>query len=398
MSEKPNQSPAPAANNGNGRRKRLLLSLGAAFIVAGLGYSVYWWFVGQYHESTEDAYVAGNMVNISPQISATVTAIDADETDLVQQGQALIKLDDTDTAIALDSAKANLADTVRQVRQMFERLNQLRASVTLRQADVVRAKEDLTRREALIAVHAVSNEELQHARTASNTAQAALTAAQHELAAAETLVSGTDVEHHPLVLAAEAKLREAYVEWQRHVVLSPVSGYVAKRSVQLGQRVTPGTPLMTVVPLDQLWVEANFKEDQFSGIRLDQPVTMTADLYGGSTEFHGHVLGVGAGTGAAFALLPPQNASGNWIKIVQRVPVRISLDPRELAERPLRVGLSMKVAIDTHNRGGNILARTPVSGARYQTAVYTEQSAAVDKLIAAIVRANNVRFSASATP
>ncbi|MGE5240409.1 MAG: efflux RND transporter periplasmic adaptor subunit, partial [Bacteroidota bacterium] len=361
MSENTDQTAPPAAKNGNGRRKRLLLQLGAAFVVAGLAYSIYWWLVGQYHESTDDAYVAGNMVNISPQIAATVTSIEADETDLVRQGQPLIRLDDTDTAIALEAAKANLADTVRQVRQLFERLPQLRASVALRQADVARAREDLSRREALIAEHAVSNEELQHARTTYDTAQAALSAAQHERAAAAALVRGTDVERHPLVLAAEAKLREAYVEWQRHVVLSPVSGYVAQRSVQLGSRVTPGMPLMTVVPLDQLWVEANFKEDQFRDIRLGQPVTMVADLYGGSVEFHGKVLGVGAGTGAAFALLPPQNASGNWIKIVQRVPVRIGLDPRELADKPLRVGLSMQVAIDTHDRAGNILARTPVS-------------------------------------
>jgi len=396
MSDNTNQTSPPAAKNGNGRRKRLLLQLGAAFIVAGVAYSIYWWLVGQYHESTDDAYVAGNVVSVSPQVTGTVTSIDADETDLVQQGQPLIRLDDTDTAIALDSAKANLADTVRQVRQMFERLKELRASVTLREADVARAKEDLTRREALIAEHAVSNEELQHARTAYDTAQAALNAAQHQVAAAASLVSGTDVEHHPLVLAAEAKLREAYLEWQRHVVLSPVSGYVAQRSVQLGSRVTPGMPLMTVVPLNQLWVEANFKEDQFSDIRLGQPVTMTADLYGGSVEFHGKVLGVGAGTGAAFALLPPQNASGNWIKIVQRVPVRISLDPPELAEKPLRVGLSMQVAIDTHDRAGNILARTPVSGTRYQTTAYADRTAAVDQLIAAIVRANDVALGASA--
>ncbi len=394
MSENTNQTPPPATRNGNGRRKRLLLQLGAAFIVAGLAYSVYWWLVGQYHESTDDAYVAGNVVNISPQIAATVTSIDADETDLVQQGQSLIRLDDTDTAITLEAAKANLADTVRQVRQLFERLPQLRANVALREVDVARAREDLTRREALIAQHAVSNEELQHARTAYDTAQAAVTAARHELAAAAALVRGTDVEHHPLVLAAEAKLREAYVDWQRHAVLSPVSGYVAQRSVQLGSRVTPGMMLMTVVPLDQLWVEANFKEDQFRDIRLGQPVTMTADLYGGSVEFHGKVLGVGAGTGAAFALLPPQNASGNWIKIVQRVPVRISLDPRELADKPLRVGLSMKVAIDTHDRAGNILARTPVSGVRYQTPIYADRTAAVDKLIAAIVRANDARPAA----
>jgi len=396
MSENTNQTSPPPAKNGNGRRKRLLLQLGAAFVVAGLAYSIYWWLVGQYHESTDDAYVAGNVVSISPQVAGTVTAIDADQTDLVRQGQPLIRLDDTDTAIALDAAKANLADTVRQVRQMFERLKELRASVVLREADVARAREDLSRRAALIAEHAVSNEELQHARTAYDTAQAALSAAQHQVAAAASLVSGTDVEHHPLVLAAEAKLREAYLEWQRHVVLSPVSGYVAQRSVQLGSRVTPGMPLMTVVPLNQLWVEANFKEDQFSGIRLGQPVDMTADLYGGSVEFHGKVLGVGAGTGAAFALLPPQNASGNWIKIVQRVPVRISLDPRELAEKPLRVGLSMQVAIDTHDRAGQILARTPVSGTRYQTPVYDEPVAAVDRLITSIVRANDAALGASA--
>jgi membrane fusion protein (multidrug efflux system) len=387
---------APGVRNSNGRRQRLLLQLGAAFLAAGLVYAGYWWFIGQYHESTDDAYVAGNVVSVTPQIAGTVTAIEADETDLVRQGQVLVRLDATDTAIALDAAKANLADTVRQVRQMYERLKELRATVLLREADVARAREDLSRREALVVQHAVSNEELQHARTAFNTAQAALSAAQHQLAAAAVLVSGTDVAHHPLVRAAEARLREAYLAWRRHAVLSPVSGYVAQRRVQLGSRVAPGTPLMTIVPLDQLWVEANFKENQFSDIRLGQPVTMTADLYGRAVVFHGKVLGVGAGTGAAFALLPPQNASGNWIKIVQRVPVRISLDPKELQERPLRIGLSMQVAIDTHDRSGEVLARTPVSGARYQTAVYEESSAAIEQMIAAIVRANDVARGASA--
>jgi membrane fusion protein (multidrug efflux system) len=376
------------AAGGNGKRRRLLLLLTVAFAVTGAAYATYWWFVGQYYETTEDAYVAGNMVNVTPQITATVTAIEADETDLVRQGQALVRLDDTDTSIALEHAKANLADTVRQVRQMFERRGQLRANLTLRQADVTKAKEDFTRREALIGQHAVSEEDLKHAATALSVAQAALSVAQHELAAANAVVAGTDVAHHPLVLEAESKLRAAYLQWERHVILAPVSGYVARRSVQIGQRVAPGTPLMTIVPLDQLWVEANFKEDQFSGIRLGQSVTMTADLYGGSVTFHGKVFGVGAGTGSAFSLLPPQNASGNWIKIVQRVPVRVILDPRELAEHPLRIGLSMKVSIDTHDRSGVTLARQPVNSVQYHTDVYTPQTASVDAMINTIVDAN----------
>jgi membrane fusion protein, multidrug efflux system len=400
MSENSNSPPATGANSdpadgrpkgaggGNGKRKRLLLMLGLAFLVTGAAYAVYWWFVGQYYETTEDAYVAGNMVNVTPQITATVTSIEADETDLVKQGQTLVKLDDTDTSLALDHAKANLADTVRQVRQMFERRGQLRASLALRQADVAKAREDLARREALIGQRAVSQEELQHARAALNVAQAAQSVAQHEFAAANAAVAGTDVEHHPRVLEAEARLREAYLQWERRVIPAPVSGYVARRSVQIGSRVMPGTPLMTIVPLDQLWVEANLKEDQFTGVRLGQPVAMTADLYGGSVTFHGKVLGVGAGTGAAFSLLPPQNASGNWIKIVQRVPVRISLDPRELAQNPLRVGLSMKVAVDTHDRGGGALAREPVSRVQYRTDVYAPQTASVDAMIDAIVSTN----------
>ena len=384
-----NNAPSPAApQNGNGRRKRLLLILTLVFTLIGIGYGAYWWLIGQYHETTDDAYVAGNLVTVSPRITATVTAIEADETDLVRQGEPLIRLDDTDISIALDQAKANLAETVRQARQMFDRVGQLREQVTLRQADVAKAKEDLARRAALIADKAVSREELQHAQTAYDTARAARRAAGYDLQAATALVRGTDVEHHPQVKAAEARVREAYAEWQRRVVPAPVSGYVAQRSAQIGQRVNPGMPLMTIVPLDQLWVEANLKEDQLADIRIGQPVTMTAGLYGGSVAFHGRILGVGVGTGAAFALLPPQNASGNWIKIVQRVPVRISLDPQELTTKPLRVGLSMQVDIDTRRRRGEVLARAPFSGTRYSTPVYSVPTSDAEALIHEIVSAN----------
>ncbi len=377
----------------NGRRKRWLIQLATVFLLLGAGYSVYWWFFGRFTETTDDAYVAGNIVDVTPQIAGTVTAISADETDLVEQGQSLVELDDTDTSIALEQAKANLAETVRRIRQMFEHLDQLRENVALRKTDVAKAKEDYTRRRALIAAHAVSQEELQHARNAYETAQAALRAARYELAAVAALAGNTDIEHHPLVEAAKAKLREAYVEWERHRVPAPVTGYVAKRSVQIGQRVSPGVPLMTIVPLSQLWVEANFKEDRLADIRIGQPVRMTADVYGGSVIYHGKVVGVGAGTGGVFALLPPQNASGNWIKIVQRVPVRVSLDPHEIAKNPLRIGLSMKIAVDTHDRGGAMLAGTPVREVRYSTSVYDNESAQVDALVRAIVDGNSGKLT-----
>lgn len=387
----------PPTGGGNGRRKRLLIRLALAFVLIGIVYSAYWFLIGRFSETTDDAYVAGNVVGVSPQISATVVAIDADETDLVQQGQSLVRLDDTDTQIALDQAKASLAQTVRQVRQMFDNVGRLRATVRLRETDVARTKEDLARRETLVAAQAVSQEDVEHAKTAYEGAQAALRVAQHDYQAAVALVAGTTVQHHPLVEEAKARLRAAYVAWERHAILSPVSGYVAKRSVQVGQRVAPGTPLMAIVPLNQLWVDANFKEDQFANIRIGQPVTMTADLYGGSVVYHGKVLGVGAGTGSAFALLPPQNASGNWIKIVQRIPVRISLYPSELARKPLRIGLSMKVDIDTHRRSGDILARTPTRQVLYSTAVPSDIAAA-DKLISSIIRANSENGSGNMIP
>ncbi len=388
MSENIQGAPAQAATEGgNSRRKRLLLRLALVFFLLAVGYAVYWVIVARFAETTDDAYVTGNAVSVIPQIAATVVSIDADETDLVRQGQSLVQLDDTDTRIALEQAKANLAQSVRMVRQMFDNVGRLRATVHLRETQVARTREDLARRETLIASQAVSREDLEHARIAFEGAQAALNVAQHELRAASALVAGTTIERHPLVEEAKARVRAAYVAWERRKVLAPVTGYVAKRSVQVGQRVVPGAALMAIVPLDQLWVDANFKEDQFSDIRIGQPVTMTADLYGSSVRFHGRVVGVGAGTGSAFALLPPQNASGNWIKIVQRIPVRISMDPRELAKNPLRIGLSMKVSIDTHNRSGDILAKTPTSQIVYSTPVYTNVTAA-DKLIRSIISAN----------
>jgi len=384
------KSSQPAAASGNGRRKQLLLRLALVFVVIAIGYGGYWWLVARFAETTDDAYVTGNAVGVTPQIAATVVAIDADETDFVLQGQPLVRLDDTDTRIALDQAKANLAQTVREVRQMFDNAGRLRATIRLRETEVARTKDDLARREALIGSRAVSQEDLEHAKIAYEGAQAALRVAQHEFQAASAMVAGANIDHHPLVEEAKARLRGAYVAWERRAVLAPVTGYVAKRSVQVGQHVVPGTLLMAIVPLGQLWVDANFKEGQLSNIRDGQPVAMTTDLYGDSVIYHGKVVGVGAGTGSAFALLPPQNASGNWIKIVQRIPVRVSLDPRELAKNPLRIGLSIDASVDTHNRSGDTLARTSIREIVYSTPVYTDIGAA-DKLIRNIINANYPR-------
>ncbi len=398
MSERADGNPQPAsAAAGNGRRRRLLLRLAAVFILLAAGYAAYWLLIGQYAETTDDAYVSGNVIGVSPQVAGTVVAIDADATDLVRRGQPLVELDDTDTRIALRQAEANLAQTVREVRQMFDNVARLRAVVTLREADLARARDDLARRRTLIAADAVSREDYEHASTAYQAAQAALRVSHQELKAARALVAGSTVEHHPLVEEAEARLRQAYVAWRRHVVPAPVTGYVAKRGVQLGERVAPGMFLMAVVPLDELWVNANFKENQLSDIRLGQPVTMTSDLYGNSVTYRGRVLGIGAGTGSAFELLPPQNASGNWIKIIQRVPVRIGIRPKELSGHPLRVGLSMRVSVDTHNRSGKVLARTSTDQVLYHTPVYTGSTAGAAALIRRIILANDPAARAAGT-
>src|SRR5581483_2806652 len=343
---------APARN----RRLLWLSILSGAFLLIGAGYGAYWATVLRYRQTTDDAYVNGNVVQITPQISGTVVAIGADDTQFVKSGQPLVRLDQADAKVALDQAEAQLARTVREVRNLFATSAQLRAAVQLRQSDLDMARKDLERRERLGNSGAISAEELTHARDAYASAQAGLLAAQQQLAGNQARVDGTTVEDHPDVRNAAAAVRSAYLEYSRTVLPAPVSGFVARRNVQLGQRVNPGAPLMSVVPLDQVWVDANFKEPQLAKMRVGQPVELTADLYGRSTVYHGKVEGFGAGTGSAFALLPAQNATGNWIKIVQRVPVRLALDPREMAAHPLQIGLSMKVEVSVRQDNG---ARLP---------------------------------------
>ncbi|MEG2862448.1 MAG: HlyD family efflux transporter periplasmic adaptor subunit, partial [Comamonas sp.] len=324
---------APAAQP----RKKWLLRLTGIVIVLGAAYGIYDWMVNSHFEETDNAYVQGNLVQIAPQTAGTVQSILADDTDYVKEGQALVRLDPADAKVAFEQAKANLAQAVRQVRTLYVNNGSYTAQIAQRQAevskaknDLLRAQSDLKRRQALTGNGAVSKEELSHAQSQVDAAQAAVSASQaavntarEQLASNQSLTEGISVADHPNVLTAAAKLREAYLAMQRNELVSPVSGVVGKRSVQVGQRVAPGTPLMTVVPMNQLWVEANFKENQLRNLRLGQPVKMTADLYGKKVEYNGTVEGLGVGTGSAFSLLPAQNATGNWIKVVQRVPVRI---------------------------------------------------------------------------
>ena len=377
--------PAPTAKT---RRWRLLGGVFAGVLVAGLAYGTYWAQVGRYHQRTDDAYVSGNVVQITPQISGTVVAIGADDTQFVKAGQPLVRLDQADARVALESAEAQLARSVRDVRNLFATTSGLDAAVQLRRTDLAAAQSDLARRQRLGSSGAVSAEELQHSSDAVKVAQAALLTAEQQLAANRARVDNTTLKDHPQVRDAAAAVRSAYLTLSRTELPAPVAGFVARRNVQLGQRVSPGTPLMAVVPLDQVWVDANFKEPQLARMRVGQPVTLTADLYGSHVLYHGSVAGFGAGTGSAFSLLPAQNATGNWIKIVQRVPVRIALDAQEVAAHPLQIGLSMKADVDVHNGNGARLPQLASTAVDWSTTVFGSSEALADARVQAIISAN----------
>ncbi len=384
------------------RRRKALTLMAGVVVVGGAAFAAYDYFVASHYEDTDNAYVQGNLVQITPQIGGTVTAILADDTDFVKAGQPLVKLDPADAQVALQQAEAALAQAVRQARQLYAGNGSLAAQVTLRQADVeraradlARAQDDLARRQSLVGNGAVSKEELQHAQAVASTARSALAAAEaaqaaarEQLVANQALTDGTDVEHRPSVQVAAARMREAWLATQRLALPSPVEGYVARRTVQLGQRVAAGAPLMAVIPLQQVWVDANFKEVQLRKMRIGQPVRLTADVYGKQVEYRGTIAGLGAGTGAAFALLPAQNATGNWIKVVQRVPVRVALDPQQLAAHPLRVGLSMHAVVDVTRQDGKTLDDAASAAASAATQALGVTDAAADALVRKVISAN----------
>ncbi len=403
MSANPqNSQTTPGANGNAAKRRRLMLGAITLFVIAGaadLGYT-YWRSLREV--STDDAYVAGDLVQITPQVGGTVTEIGADDTQRVRAGQLLVRLDGADTRVALQQAEAGLGRAVRALRVAYAQTAALQAQVAVRQAEVAsaqaqlaRAEDAMRRRQELAGTGAVGAEEVrqaqlqvQAAQSALRTASSAVLAARAAVAANRAQTAGVTLADNPTVRLAAAQLREAYLAWARTVIPAPVDGVVARRTVQLGQRVAPGMPLMSVVPLNDVWVDANFKETQLRDLRIGQPAKVVADLYGSKVTYDGKVIGISAGSGAAFALLPAQNATGNWIKVVQRVPVRIALEPAQLAAHPLRVGLSTEVEVDIKDHSGRPVTALPATHPAAQTDLYQANWAKADALVARIIAAN----------
>jgi membrane fusion protein (multidrug efflux system) len=358
-------------------------------VILALGIWAWYEIYGQWSEETDDAYVNGNVVEITPLVTGTVISIGADDGDLVHAGQVLLKFDPSDAEVSLQSAEANLGKVVRQVRGLYSNVDGMKAQLAAQRAAVQTAQDNYNRRRSLAAGGAISQEELSHARDSLTSAQSALNNIQQQLSTSVALVDDTVVSSHPDVKAAAAQLRQAYLANARSTLVAPVTGYVAKRTVQLGQRIQPGTATMAVIPLDELWIDANFKETQLGKMRIGQPVEISSDLYGSDVKYSGTIDSLGAGTGSAFALLPAQNATGNWIKIVQRVPVRVHINAEELAKYPLRIGLSTTVEVNLHDQSGPVLAQQPRKQAAFSTQVYTEQLADADALIARLIHENS---------
>lgn len=385
MSQTSAPAAAPAAPSRRGKLLRGLL----AIVVLLLAAAALWYFMfGRWFEDTDDAYVQGNQVQITPLVTGTVVAINADDGMRVERGQLLVQLDPADTQVALQQAQANLARTVRQTRGLYRSVEGAQAELNARQVTLNRVREDFARRKGLASTGAISDEELAHARTELAAAEAAVAGSRETFERSNALVDDTVIATQPDVQAAAAQLRQAYLNNARAGIVAPVSGYVARRSVQVGQRVQPGTALMAVVPTEQMWVEANFKETQLRHMRLGQEVELRSDLYGGDVHYKGRIDSLGLGTGSAFSLLPAQNASGNWIKIVQRVPVRIAIDAKQLAEHPLRIGLSMKAEVSLRDQKGTVLPTAAAKGQVFDTDVYAKQLHKADDAIHEIIQSN----------
>ena len=390
MSSQTPTATAPVAQPPEKNRRGFLLRLlGVVVLLALIAWTLWYFLDGRWYEGTDDAYISGNVVQVTPQVPGTVVTIGADDGDLVHAGDLLVKLDDSNTEVALASARANLANTVRKVRGLYSNVNGAQADVAARQVAVDKARADYNRRRDLAKSGAISAEELSHAQDALTAAESGLITAQQQYQTSKVLVDDTVVASHPDVQAAVANLRAAYLDNLRTTIVAPVDGYVAKRSVQLGQRIAPGLALMAVVPLHQVWIDANFKETQLTHMRIGQPVEIRSDVYGSAVTYKGTVESLGVGTGSAFALLPAQNATGNWIKIVQRIPVRIVFtDPKQLDQHPLRIGMSLDVDVNLHDQNGPMLAQQPPTQPAFSTDVYEKQLAQADGLIAQIIHAN----------
>ncbi|WP_304165135.1 multidrug efflux MFS transporter periplasmic adaptor subunit EmrA [Lonsdalea britannica] len=380
-------APQPVKKNKT-HRKRILTLLTLLFLFLGCLWLAYWFLVLRHHQETDDAYVAGNQIQIMSQVAGSVTSVNVDSTDFVRKGDVLVELDPTDAQQTYERAQTSLANSVRQVHQLIINSRQYQANIALQQTALNQAVSDLNRRETLGKVNAIGREDVQHARDAVASAQASLDVAKQQFAANQALILNTPLEKQPAIQQSAADLRDAWLALQRTHIVSPVDGYVSRRSVQVGARIASTSALMVVVPAKGLWVDANFKETQLANMRIGQPATLVSDLYGDDVVYKGKVVGLDMGTGSAFSLLPAQNATGNWIKVVQRLPVRVELDPQELADHPLRIGLSMLVNVDTANADGKVLSDIPRSEPAYQSDALELDMAPVNQTIDEIIRAN----------
>jgi membrane fusion protein (multidrug efflux system) len=379
-------NPTPEIQSTSKRQKTLLIRLTLIFLILGLLWFIYWFIFSRHYEYTDNAYVNGNIIPVTAQVAGTIVAVEVNDTQYVKEGTTLVLLDAADRKIALEQAKANLALVLRQTAQLYVKDKGLQATIDARQLNVKQASSDLKRRQQAIHVGGISQEELTHAQNNFNIANSLLTTSLSELEANNVLINGITIRMHPNVLQAIAGVKKAYLELMRTTIKAPVSGYVSKRSAQVGQLIAPGTYLMAVVPLNDVWVDANFKEKQLQKIKIGQSVILEADIYGSSVLYHGRVAGFSGGTGNAFSLLPAQNATGNWIKVVQRLPVRIILDKKELKEHPLRVGLSMEVTVDTTSKLG-ALDQININYDSHTT-VFNQLDKGADSVISAIFKEN----------
>lgn len=370
------------------KRKTSFFILFIVLVVIAATWFFYYEVYAKYSEETNDAYVNGDLVVISPQISGTVSKVVVDQGDYVEKGQILISLDSNDTQIALQAAEAKLANSVREVRSLYATADNAKASLEATKVEYNQAISDYKRRQKLAKSGAISQEDLNHYKDLVETTKSQYLASQQALKMAVALVDNTVLKTHPAIKSAVANLRQVYLNNLRADIVAPISGYVAKRAVQLGSQVQPGTQMMVIVPLHQVWVDANFKESQMRDMRIGQAVILTSDLYGKEVEYKGEIESLGIGTGSAFSLLPAQNASGNWIKIVQRLPVKIRLQKDNLAQYPLRIGLSMLAKVDIEDRNGALLSESPQQEARFDTDVYQNTLQEVDHLVTKILHEN----------
>ncbi|MGS8101868.1 multidrug efflux MFS transporter periplasmic adaptor subunit EmrA [Providencia sp. PROV_01] len=385
--EEMQQTQTPQRNKKR-QRKSALIFLTLLFIIIGVGWVVYWYLVLRHYESTDNAYVAGNQVQIQSQVSGSVMTVNVDNTDFVTSGTVLVELDPRDAELTLDKAKTELANSVRQTRQHMVNSRQLQANIDVKRSELNRLQNDLKRREVLGSSHVIGKEELQHAREAVVSAKAALDMAIEQYNANQAIVLNTAIEKQPAVEQAATQVRNAWLTLQRTKIVSPVDGYVSRRSVQVGSQITHSTPLMAIVPSNGMWIDANFKETQLADMRIGQPAKVTTDFYGKDIVFNGTVVGLDMGTGSAFSLLPAQNASGNWIKVVQRLPVRIALDETQLEEHPLRIGLSTEVTVDTLDKNGKVLSKGMRATPAYHTAALAVDMSPADKIVTEIINNN----------